>query len=57
MRLLIAGAGIGGLTLALSLRERGIRYTVFDAMHEVRELMQCRSRISAPSPSLLHEYQ
>ena len=38
MRVLIAGAGIGGLTLALSLRERGIRCTVFDAVQEVREL-------------------
>jgi 2-polyprenyl-6-methoxyphenol hydroxylase-like FAD-dependent oxidoreductase len=37
-RALIAGAGIGGLTLALSLHERGMACTVFEAAQEVREL-------------------
>jgi 2-polyprenyl-6-methoxyphenol hydroxylase-like FAD-dependent oxidoreductase len=38
MRVLIAGAGVGGLTLALSLHERGIACTVFEAAREVRAL-------------------
>lgn len=38
MRVLIAGAGIGGLTLALSRHERGIPCTVSEAAREVREL-------------------
>lgn len=38
MRVLIAGGGIGGLTLALSLAERGIGCAVFEAAAEVREL-------------------
>jgi 2-polyprenyl-6-methoxyphenol hydroxylase-like FAD-dependent oxidoreductase len=35
---LIAGGGVGGLTLALALHARGIRATVFEAAAEVREL-------------------
>ena len=35
---LIAGGGIGGLTLALSLHQLGVRCTVFEAATDVREL-------------------
>jgi 2-polyprenyl-6-methoxyphenol hydroxylase-like FAD-dependent oxidoreductase len=35
---LIAGGGVGGLTLALALHARGIACTVFEAATEVREL-------------------
>lgn len=38
MRVLIAGAGIGGLTLALSLHEVGIDCIVLEAAAELREL-------------------
>lgn len=38
MRILIAGGGIGGLTLAMSLHERGLDCAVFEAAAEVREL-------------------
>jgi len=38
MRVLIAGGGIGGLTLALSLHERGIPCALFESAQEVREL-------------------
>jgi 2-polyprenyl-6-methoxyphenol hydroxylase-like FAD-dependent oxidoreductase len=38
MHVLIAGGGVGGLTLALSLHQLGIACTVFEASPEVREL-------------------
>ncbi len=38
MQVLIAGAGIGGLTLALMLHRRGLRCTVFEAAQEIRPL-------------------
>jgi len=38
MRILIAGAGIGGLTLALSLHERGIACLVLEQAEQVRPL-------------------
>lgn len=38
MTVLIAGAGIGGLTLALSLRQVGLRFRIFEAMPEIRAL-------------------
>lgn len=37
-RVLIAGAGIGGLTLALALLRRGIDVEVYEALPELREL-------------------
>lgn len=38
MHVLIAGAGIGGLTTALMLHARGIRATIFEAAETVREV-------------------
>ena len=38
MQVLIAGGGVGGLTLALMLHQRGIACTVFEAAGEMREL-------------------
>ena len=38
MDVLIVGAGIGGLTLALSLHRAGIPCRVFEAAHEIRPL-------------------
>ena len=38
MQVLIAGGGVGGLTLALMLHQRGIGCTVLEAAAEVREL-------------------
>jgi len=38
MKIVIAGAGIGGLTAALALHEAGIASEVFEQAHEVREL-------------------
>jgi 5-methylphenazine-1-carboxylate 1-monooxygenase len=38
MTVLIAGAGIGGLTLALMLHKRGLRSIIFEQATEIREL-------------------
>ncbi|MEM0908000.1 MAG: flavin-dependent oxidoreductase [Pseudomonadota bacterium] len=38
MKVIIAGAGIGGLTAALMLHRKGIRTTVFEQSHAVREV-------------------
>lgn len=38
MKVMIAGGGVGGLTLALMLQERGIEARVFEQSREVREL-------------------
>ena len=38
MTVLIAGAGIGGLTLALSLHQVGIKAVVFESVDEIRPL-------------------
>jgi 5-methylphenazine-1-carboxylate 1-monooxygenase len=38
MRVVIAGAGIGGLTAALALHQAGIQAAVFEQAPEVREL-------------------
>jgi 5-methylphenazine-1-carboxylate 1-monooxygenase len=38
MKVLIAGGGIGGLTLALMLRQRGVQAEIFEQSSEIREL-------------------
>src|ERR1700760_1322508 len=38
MKVLIAGAGVGGLTLALMLHRRGVEAVVFEQAVEIREL-------------------
>ena len=38
MEVIIVGAGIGGLTLALSLVERGITPTIYETVREVKPL-------------------
>jgi len=38
MKVIIAGAGIGGLSLALMLHERGIEVDIFEAVNEIRPL-------------------
>lgn len=38
LRIAIVGAGIGGLTLALALREKGIECTLYEAASELREV-------------------
>ena len=38
MKVLIVGAGIGGLTLALMLKERGIHCVIHEAVKELRPL-------------------
>ena len=38
MKVLIAGAGVGGLTLALMLHRRGIESVIFEQASEIREV-------------------
>ena len=38
MHILIAGAGIAGLTAAVALRRHGIEATVLEQAHEIREI-------------------
>ena len=38
MKVIIAGGGIGGLTLALMLHERGIEAQIFEQSAQIREL-------------------
>ena len=37
-RIAIVGAGIGGLTLALALRQRGLAVTLYEQAHELAEI-------------------
>src|SRR5512135_3708932 len=38
MTVLIAGGGVGGLTLALMLKRRGVKAVVFEQANQIREL-------------------
>jgi len=38
IRIAIVGAGVGGLSLALALRERGLEAEIFERTHELREV-------------------
>ena len=38
MKVIIAGAGVGGLTLALMLQRRGIEAIIYEQASEVKEL-------------------
>ena len=38
MKVLIAGAGVGGLTLALMLHKRGVESVVYEQASEIREV-------------------
>jgi salicylate hydroxylase len=38
LRIAIVGAGVGGLTLALALRQRGIAFEIFEQAHELAEI-------------------
>ena len=53
MHILIAGAGIAGLTAAVALRRHGIEATVLEQAHEIREIFQRVSK-SAFEESKLH---
>jgi flavin-dependent dehydrogenase len=56
-RIAIVGGGIGGLVLALALRERGIRCEVYEQADELREIgahvhdAQAAHRAAAASPT------
>ena len=41
-RVAVVGGGIGGLVLALALRERGISYDVYEQADELREVARQR---------------
>ncbi|SDB92535.1 salicylate hydroxylase [Raineyella antarctica] len=51
----IIGAGIGGLTLALALRERGIQATLLERTSELREVGAAVA-LSANATNLYHRY-